>query len=92
MPGARRPARAGESIVRYIADVRMCGRKIPRVGIAVLAPDLQTAGERMWANVHLGDCAGHTSLRASTADVSRFASFSVMPDKFHACRNAVPLD
>jgi len=92
MPGARRPARAGERAVRYIADVHICGREVPGIGIAVLARDVQTAAERMWANVHLGDWAGHTSRRAITADVCRIASFSVMPDKFHACRNSVPLD
>ncbi len=41
-------------------EVRMRGRDIPGVDLAVLTRDLQAAGERMWANVHRGDWAGRS--------------------------------
>jgi cytosine/adenosine deaminase-related metal-dependent hydrolase len=41
-------------------EVRMRGREIPGVDVAALTRDLQAAGERMWANIKLGDWAGRT--------------------------------
>ena len=41
-------------------EVRMRGREIPGIDVAVLTHDLQAAGERMWANVNRGDWASRT--------------------------------